>query len=92
LIGMQLISRLNQAFDTRLEMRDLFDAFTIADMAVFIENEQKPLQQNKPQAEHAPGPESERIDSMNEQQLLASIDQLSEEQVALLLARMQEEV
>jgi NAD(P)-dependent dehydrogenase (short-subunit alcohol dehydrogenase family)/acyl carrier protein len=87
--GMQLISRLNQAFNIHLEMRDLFDAFTISDMAVLIENKPAQFEQKKGQTDS--DLEFDQIESLNAHELLANIDQLSEEKVASLLAKMQKE-
>jgi acyl-CoA synthetase (AMP-forming)/AMP-acid ligase II/NAD(P)-dependent dehydrogenase (short-subunit alcohol dehydrogenase family)/acyl carrier protein len=98
LSAMQLISRLKQRFNVQLEMRDLFDAATISDMTTLIRNrmeqsEQRPTeikqQDDKKQDEMETG--NRNVASMNAQELLANIDQLSEQQIAELLETMQQD-
>lgn len=83
----QLISRLKQAFNVRLEMRDLFDAATVSKMAVMIENKQEGVDQNDNKVVSDEG--KIHSGSLNERELLANLDQLSEEKVAELLSTMQ---
>lgn len=83
LSGMQLISRLNQSFSINLEMRDLFTAFNISDMAALIENRQ--TQTEEQQVAKMP----DQLESLSASELLENLDQMSEKQIATLLAQMQ---
>lgn len=83
--AMRLISRLNEAFDIRLEMRDLFDACTLADMALLVDSRRT---RGLPGGVRvAPDAKTERDEPLNARELLANIDRMSEEEVASLLEK-----
>lgn len=89
LTATQLISRLKQAFNIHLEMRDLFDAATVSDMAALVASRQ--VQPEQEAGGVLIDAENNAIDSQSADELLANIDQLSEEEVAELLTTMQQE-
>jgi acyl-CoA synthetase (AMP-forming)/AMP-acid ligase II len=78
LVATQLISRIQKSFHLKLPLRYLFDKPTIAELAVLIS--QTLGDQSTPQTIPI-----KRIDQLDDDQLLATIDQLSDSAVVSLL-------
>ena len=82
LTATQVLSRVRQAFQVRLEMRDLFERATISELAALVEERQ---------GRRDPDVESDAVESLDPETLLANVAQMSDAKVAELLQRMQEE-
>jgi acyl carrier protein len=82
LTATQVLSRVRQAFQVRLEMRDLFEHATISELAALVEARRD---------RRDPDIESDTIESLDPETLLANVAQMSDAKVAELLQRMQEE-
>ena len=79
LIGTQLISQLRKEFQVELSVRHVFERPTVAEQALVI-------QQSQEQAENKNIHAIPRSDRGNAQEILANIDQLSDEEVNSLLS------
>lgn len=82
LSAMQVLSRLHQTFKVKLSMRALFECATICELSIKVKQEQQ-LQTSDV--------DTSMVESMDPETLLANVDQMSDEEVARLLARMQGE-
>jgi acyl transferase domain-containing protein/acyl carrier protein len=79
LIGTQLISQLRKEFQVELSVRHIFERPTVAEQALVI-------QQSQGQAENKNINAIPRSDPGNAQEILANLDQLSDEEVNSLLS------
>jgi acyl-CoA synthetase (AMP-forming)/AMP-acid ligase II/NAD(P)-dependent dehydrogenase (short-subunit alcohol dehydrogenase family)/acyl carrier protein len=82
LTATQVLSRVRQAFQVRLDMRDLFERATVSELAALVEERQD---------QRGPDIESDTIESLDPETLLANVAQMSDAKVAELLKRMQGE-
>lgn len=82
LTATQVLSRVRQAFQVRLDMRDLFERATVSELAALVEERQ---------GQHGSDIESDSIESLDPETLLANVAQMSDAKVAELLKRMQGE-
>ncbi|MEH1779522.1 MAG: SDR family NAD(P)-dependent oxidoreductase [Nostoc sp.] len=78
LLATQLLSRLRQEFQVNLSLHSFFEAPTIIDQALIVE-------QIRSSGERDSINMIERIERSNEQQVLAKLDQISDQEVELLL-------
>ncbi|MDZ8135366.1 MAG: SDR family NAD(P)-dependent oxidoreductase [Nostoc sp. DedQUE04] len=78
LLATQLLSRLRQEFQINLSLHSFFEAPTIIDQALIVE-------QTRSLGERYSINMIPRIEQSNEQQVLAKLDQLSDQEVELLL-------
>jgi amino acid adenylation domain-containing protein len=80
LLAMMVVSRLREVCQVELPLRAIFEAPTVAELAEHVVGAQG--------AEHESVAGIVRLDAENEEQLLENLDQLSDEQVELLLSGM----
>lgn len=75
----QAISRINELFQTKLEVRDMFEHGTVRELAQLVAQRRE---------QRATAPERDLTELMDVDALLSSVDEMSDEQVAELLQRM----
>jgi acyl carrier protein len=82
LTATQVLSRLRQAFQVRLDMRDLFEHATIAELATLVQERRD---------RQVPQTEPDTMESLDPETLLGRVAHMSDTQVAELLQRLQAE-
>ena len=84
LLGLQVMTRIDETFRIELPLSALFEAPTVSELAAAIaRNGDAPSERRIP--------EIRRVDPLDAQRMLDSLDALSEEEMDRLLAEMQEE-
>ncbi len=90
LLGLQVMTRIDEAFQIELPLSVLFEAPTVAELAAVIAGSgEGGGGDGTPAARRTP--EIRRVDPLSAQRMLESLDVLSEEEMDRLLAEMQEE-
>jgi acyl carrier protein len=89
LTAAQLSSRLKQTSNVCLDLRDLFNFSTIADLADFVEKNQEVDNMHK--SEITSDIQEDDLNSRSARELLGSLDQMDDAEVAELLKTMQKE-
>jgi acyl transferase domain-containing protein/acyl carrier protein len=85
LLGLQVMSRLHEAFHVELPLRALFEAPTVSELAALVTAARE-------EGATAPSiPEIRRMEPVHAEQVLQNLDSLSEEEMDALLAEMAEE-
>lgn len=77
----QAISRINQLFQMKLEVRDMFEHGTVRELAGLVAQRQQQQRMT---------PDPDMVGILDIQALMNNVDQMSDEQVAELLGRMQQ--